>query len=91
MCFVEIMELLKIGNIKESIMVNQSYFSVVFGFFVIGFLFKLSSFPGHLWASDVYVGSPFPIVAFFILPAKVTIITIFMRIFLFVFPEMVSI
>lgn len=44
---------------------------VVFIFF--GFMFKLSAFPGHLWAVEVYEGSPAPVTAFFILPVKVAV------------------
>jgi len=34
-------------------------------FLSIGFLFKLSAAPFHMWAPDVYEGSPTPITAFF--------------------------
>jgi NADH-quinone oxidoreductase subunit N len=36
-----------------------------------GLSFKLSAFPGHLWAPEVYEGASNPTAAFFILPAKV--------------------
>jgi NADH-quinone oxidoreductase subunit N len=39
-----------------------------------GFFFKLSAFPGHLWAAEVYEGSPDPVTAFFMLPVKVSVI-----------------
>lgn len=44
-------------------------------FLLTGLFFKLSAFPGHLWAADVYEGSPDPVTAFFILPVKVAVIS----------------
>lgn len=41
---------------------------------LVGFFFKLSAFPGHLWAAEVYEGSPDPITAFFMLPVKVAVL-----------------
>lgn len=46
-------------------------FGIVFIFF--GFMFKLSAFPAHLWAVEVYEGSPAPVTAFFILPVKIAV------------------
>jgi len=48
-------------------------------FILLGFFFKLSAFPGHLWAVEVYEGSPLPIMAFFILPVKVAVFITFLR------------
>ena len=48
-------------------------------FILLGFFFKLSAFPGHLWAVEVYEGSPLPVMAFFMLPVKVAIFITFMR------------
>jgi NADH-quinone oxidoreductase subunit N len=48
-------------------------------FIIVGFLFKLSAFPGHLWAVEIYEGSPTPVMAFFILPVKVAIFVTFSR------------
>lgn len=46
---------------------------------MLGFFFKLSAFPGHLWAPEVYEGSPGPILAFFVLPVKVAVFLAFLR------------
>lgn len=43
--------------------------------FLNGIFFKLSAFPGHLWAAEVYEGSPDPIVAFFRLPIKIAVLS----------------
>jgi NADH-quinone oxidoreductase subunit N len=48
-------------------------------FILLGFLFKLSAFPGHLWAVEVYEGSPMPVMAFFVLPTKVAVFITFTR------------
>lgn len=61
----------------------DSYARTVMGtgvlFILLGFFFKLSAFPGHLWAVEVYEGSPLPVMAFFILPVKVAVFITFMR------------
>lgn len=44
-------------------------------FLLIGLFFKLSAFPGHLWAAEVYEGSPDPITAVFMLPVKVAVLS----------------
>ena len=49
-------------------------------FILFGFFFKLSAFPGHLWAPEVYEGSPTPVLAFFVLPVKVAIFLTFIRV-----------
>jgi NADH-quinone oxidoreductase subunit N len=48
-------------------------------FILVGFSFKLSAFPGHLWAVEVYEGSPMPVMAFFVLPVKVAVFVAFLR------------
>jgi len=48
---------------------------------LVGFFFKLSAFPGHLWAADVYEGSPAPVTAFFMLPVKIVVLGAFIRLF----------
>lgn len=58
---------------------TQIVMSVGVLFIVLGFFFKLSAFPGHLWAVEVYEGSPLPIMAFFILPVKVAVFIAFLR------------
>lgn len=48
-------------------------------FILLGFSFKLSAFPGHLWAVEVYEGSPMPVMAFFVLPVKIAVFITFLR------------
>lgn len=46
---------------------------IAIGLLLTGIFFKLSAFPGHLWAADVYEGSPDPITGFFRLPVKLAV------------------
>jgi NADH-quinone oxidoreductase subunit N len=39
-------------------------------FIVVGFLFKITAIPFHMWASDVYKGSPTLLQHFFLLHLK---------------------
>jgi len=50
-----------------------------------GFLFKLSAAPSHFWAPEVYAGLPYALINFLILPVKLAISGIFLRIFRGVF------
>lgn len=47
---------------------------IAIAFLFVGFFFKLSAFPGHLWAPEVYEGSPDPIMGFFMLPVKIAVL-----------------
>ena len=51
-------------------------------FILVGFLFKLTSAPFHMWAPDVYEGAPTSVTAFFSIAPKIAIFGIFLRIFL---------
>lgn len=60
-------------------------------FLLVGFLFKLTVVPFHLWAPDVYEGAPTSVTAFFAITPKTAFLAIFLRIFLesffdFMFP-----
>lgn len=57
-------------------------------FIIFGFLFKLAAFPCHLWAPEVYDGSPHPITAFFVLPIKLATLGFFIRLLNYVFSEL---
>ena len=48
-------------------------------FIQIGLLFKLSAVPFHMWAPDVYEGSPTAVTAFFAIVNKASFILIFFR------------
>ena len=54
-------------------------------FILIGLLFKLSAAPFHMWAIDVYEGSPTLVTAFFSIIPKIGIITLLIKFFFFFF------
>ena len=53
---------------------GSSLLHVAVIFLLVGLFFKLSAFPGHLWAAEVYEGSPDPIAGFFMLPVKIAVL-----------------
>jgi len=50
-------------------------------FLAVGFLFKLTAAPFHMWAPDVYEGAPTAITAFFAIVPKTAILGVFLRLF----------
>lgn len=55
-----------------------------------GLLFKLAVVPFHMWAPDVYEGSPTPITAFFAITPKIALLAIFLRLFLYTFYDLID-
>nr|YP_009720836.1 NADH dehydrogenase subunit 2 [Chlorella vulgaris]QGN75025.1 NADH dehydrogenase subunit 2 [Chlorella vulgaris] len=51
-------------------------------FLLVGFLFKITAVPFHMWSPDVYEGAPTPITAFFVIVPKAALFGVFLRIFL---------
>ncbi|MBO6493290.1 MAG: NADH-quinone oxidoreductase subunit NuoN [Pelagibacteraceae bacterium] len=58
-----------------------SIFGIVF--ILVGLAFKVSAVPFHMWAPDVYEGSPTSVTTFFAIVPKVAALTVFIR-FLYV-------
>jgi len=48
-------------------------------FLLIGFLFKLTAVPFHMWAPDVYEGAPTAVTAFFSITPKSALLVVFVR------------
>jgi len=61
---------------------------LVFGlvFLFVGFCFKISAVPFHMWTPDVYEGAPTPVTAFFASAPKVAAMAIFVRATITAFP-----
>jgi NADH-quinone oxidoreductase subunit N len=61
---------------------------LIFGlvFLFVGFCFKISAVPFHMWTPDVYEGAPTPVTAFFAAAPKVAAIAIFVRATVVAFP-----
>ena len=64
---------------------NPTQFGLTFGivFILVGLAFKISAVPFHMWAPDVYEGSPTSVTLFFTIVPKVAALTVFIR-FLYV-------
>lgn len=57
---------------------------------IISFLFKLSAAPFHMWAPDVYEGSPTSITAFFSIMPKLAILSLLFRVLMFSFYDFIA-
>jgi NADH-quinone oxidoreductase subunit N len=64
---------------------DSNEYALTFGivFILVGLAFKISAVPFHMWAPDVYEGSPTSITMFFTMVPKVAALTVFIR-FLYV-------
>ena len=62
--------------------INQSSYGLTFGiiFIITGLAFKISAVPFHMWAPDVYEGSPTSVTIFFAILPKIAALTVFIRI-----------
>jgi len=52
---------------------------------IVGFAFKVSAVPFHMWTPDVYEGSPAPVTAFMSVAVKAAAFVAFFRVFLVAF------
>jgi NADH-quinone oxidoreductase subunit N len=61
---------------------------LIFGlvFLFVGFCFKISAVPFHMWTPDVYEGAPTPVTAFFASAPKVAGMAMFVRATIVAFP-----
>ena len=64
---------------------DANEYALTFGivFILVGLAFKISAVPFHMWAPDVYEGSPTSVTLFFTMVPKVAALTVFIR-FLYV-------
>ena len=64
---------------------NATNYVLTFGivFILVGLAFKISAVPFHMWAPDVYEGSPTSVTLFFTMVPKIAALTVFIR-FLYV-------
>jgi len=65
--------------------IHSSEYGNVFGivFILVGLAFKIAVVPFHMWAPDVYEGSPTSVTLFFAVVPKIAALTVFIR-FLYV-------
>ena len=64
---------------------NSNQYAITFGivFILVGLAFKISAVPFHMWAPDVYEGSPTSVTLFFTMVPKIAALSVFIR-FLYV-------
>ncbi len=76
------------GSTNFDLISNQldsNQYALTFGivFILVGLSFKISAVPFHMWAPDVYEGSPTSVTLFFTMVPKIAALTVFIR-FLYV-------
>jgi len=66
---------------------------IVFGvtLVLIGLMFKLSAFPGHLWAAEVYGGSPRPVTILLMINSKIAVFGFTMSLITHAFDSLINI
>ncbi|MDC3139338.1 NADH-quinone oxidoreductase subunit NuoN [Candidatus Pelagibacter sp.] len=67
----------------DQILINSSEFNygTTFGivFILVGLAFKISAVPFHMWAPDVYQGSPTSVTLFFAILPKIAALSVFIK------------
>ena len=72
--------------------ISSSHYGLTFGivFILVGLSFKISAVPFHMWAPDVYEGSPTPVTLFFSVVPKIAALTVFIRFLYIPFINMID-
>ena len=62
-------------------LLNSDQYALTFGivFILVGLAFKISAVPFHMWAPDVYQGSPTSVTLIFAILPKIAALTVFIR------------
>jgi NADH-quinone oxidoreductase subunit N len=71
---------------------NSTRYGLTFGivFILVGLAFKISAVPFHMWAPDVYEGSPTSVTLFFAIVPKIAALTVFIRFLYVPFIDMID-
>jgi len=79
-------------SVLASALTGEAGLGLIVGvvFLCAGLAFKVSAVPFHMWTPDVYEGAPTPITAFFAAAPKVAAITLFTRVLVGPFGDMVG-
>ena len=86
--FTSIFWILHHWSFSNGIEMKKMLLHVMTYFIIFGFFFKLAAFPCHLWAPEVYDGSPHPITAIFVLPIKIATFGLFLRLLNYTFADL---
>ena len=76
------------NTLENTLGTKNMLLSIMIYFLSFGFLFKLAAFPCHLWAPEIYDGSPHPITAIFVLPIKIATFGLFLRLLTYTFGDL---
>ena len=81
------------GSTNFNIILDNSssgQYGITFGivFILVGLAFKISAVPFHMWAPDVYQGSPTSVTTFFAVLPKIAALSVFIRFLYVPFAEM---
>jgi NADH-quinone oxidoreductase subunit N len=73
-------------------LINSTHYGLTFGivFILVGLAFKISAVPFHMWAPDVYEGSPTSVTLFFSIVPKIAALTVFIRFLYIPFINMID-
>jgi len=71
-----------IGASVASGAASQGLLAIGVALLTVGFAFKVSAVPFHMWTPDVYEGAPAPVTAFMSVAVKAAAFTAFLRVFL---------
>ena len=74
------------GAIAKSGFANHTYLYLGLVFLIVGYGFKISLAPFHMWTPDVYEGAPTPVTAFMAATVKAAALASLIRVFLVAFP-----
>ena len=88
--FASMAEFLKQLGASPEIAVQE--FGILLGmiFLLVGFCFKISAVPFHMWAPDVYQGAPTPVTAYFSTAPKIAALLLLVRLLMEPLGEWVS-
>jgi NADH-quinone oxidoreductase subunit N len=78
--------LLEISQQTGNISSRDSLVVLALALIAVGFSFKVSLFPFHIWAPDAYEGAPTPVAALLSVGSKAAAFAVFIRVFIVAFP-----
>ena len=75
-----------------SLSITEVQYGLTLGivFILVGLAFKISAVPFHMWAPDVYQGSPTSVTIFFAILPKIAALTVFIRFLYIPFVNMID-
>ncbi len=79
-------------NLISSNNINTINYGITFGlvFILVGLAFKISAVPFHMWAPDVYHGSPTSVTLFFTILPKIAALTVLIRFLYIAFGNLIE-